>query len=45
MGTGSAMAYVSQDKIRNMIIPLPPYEEQIRIADTIDKALSVIGEV
>ena len=44
MGTGSAMAYVSQDKIRNMIIPLPPYEEQIRIADTISEALSVIGE-
>lgn len=39
MGSGSAMAYISQDKFRNMIIPLPPYNEQIRIIEFIDKLI------
>ncbi len=42
MGTGSAMAYVSQEKIRSMIIPLPPLAEQKRIVETLNKALIVI---
>lgn len=39
MGSGSAMAYISQEKFRNMIIPLPPYNEQIRIIEFIDKLI------
>ena len=42
MGSGSAMAYVSQDKIRNMLIPLPPYEEQKRITMTIDEMMQIM---
>ena len=43
MGTGSAMAYISQDKIRRMVIPLPPYEEQIRIVNTINIFMQTIN--
>lgn len=42
MGTGSAMAYISQDKFRNMVIPLPPYNEQVRIVKRINEVLSVV---
>lgn len=41
MGSGSAMAYISQDKIRNMLIPLPPIAEQRRIVEKIDVLLNV----
>ena len=41
MGSGSAMAYISQDKIRNMLIPLPPIAEQRRIVEKIDALLDV----
>jgi len=43
MGSGSAMAYVSQDKIRNMLIPLPPYEEQLRITSKLDELFKIIA--
>ena len=43
MGSGSAMAYISQDKIRNMVMPLPPYAEQKRITCKIDEVLSYIS--
>lgn len=42
MGTGSAMAYISQDRIRNMLLPLPPLAEQKRIADVLERALGVV---
>ena len=45
LGSGSAMAYVSQDKIRNMLMPLPPYEEQLRITKRIDEINSIIERV
>jgi len=43
MGTGSAMAYISQDRTRNLTIPLPPLAEQKRIAQVLDEVLKVIG--
>ena len=43
MGTGSAMAYISQDRIRNMPIPLPPLAEQKRIAETLEKVLGALA--
>ena len=36
------MAYISQDKFRNMVIPLPPYNEQMRIVKRINEVLSVV---
>lgn len=38
-GTGTTIAYISQDKSRNMLIPLPPLAEQHRIVEKIEKLL------
>jgi len=43
MGSGSAMAYISQDKIRGMIMPLPPLSEQIRIVEVIKNINDICG--
>lgn len=42
MGTGAAMAYISQDKTAKMVIPFPPYNEQVRIVDKIDRIMDLI---
>lgn len=42
MGSGSAMAYISQDKFRNMVMPLPPLAEQKRIVHRINEILSIV---
>ena len=42
MGSGAAMEYVSQKKIGEMLIPLPPLNEQKRIAAQIRKILLII---
>ena len=42
MGTGAAMAYISQDKTAKMVIPFPPYNEQVRIVDKIDMIMDLI---
>lgn len=39
LSTGSAMGYISQEKMRNMIIPLPPLSEQKRIVAKIEELL------
>lgn len=42
MGSGSAMAYISQDKIRNMLIPLPPIAEQKRIVEKLEAMMELL---
>lgn len=42
MGSGSAMAYISQDKIRNMLIPLPPFNEQKRIVESLETMMKLL---
>ncbi|MBQ9221816.1 restriction endonuclease subunit S [Succinivibrio sp.] len=44
LSTGSAMGYISQDKMRNMIIPLPPLAEQKRIVAKIEELLPFIDK-
>lgn len=41
MGSGAAMEYVSQKKIGEMLIPLPPLTEQHRIVEKLDAMLSL----
>ena len=38
-GTGTTIAYISQDKSRNMLMPLPPLKEQKRIVAKIEELL------
>ena len=42
MGSGSAMAYISQDKIRNMLIPMPPIAEQKRIVEKLEAMMELL---
>ena len=37
LGTGTTLAYISQEKYRRMLIPLPPLNEQYRIANRISE--------
>jgi type I restriction enzyme S subunit len=39
LGTGMTISYISQDKYRDMLIPLPPLSEQKRIVDRIEQIL------
>ena len=41
MGSGAAMEYVSQKKIGEMLLPLPPFAEQQRIVEKIDSLLEI----
>ena len=43
MGSGAAMEYVSQKKIAEMLIPLPPLAEQHRIVEKLDALLSLVA--
>lgn len=39
LGSGTTIPYISQDKYRNLLIPLPPLAEQHRIVEKIDQLL------
>lgn len=41
MGSGAAMEYVSQKKITEMLLPLPPIVEQRRIVENIENLLEI----
>lgn len=43
-GEGGAQPNISKEKILNSVFPLPPFEEQRRIVDKIDKVLSLVEE-
>ena len=45
LGTGSAMAYVSQSKVNNLIIPLPPLAEQKRIVAKLGELLPLCDQL
>ena len=45
LGTGSAMAYVSQSKVNNLIIPLPPLAEQKRIVAKLEELLPLCDQL
>ncbi len=45
MGTGSAMAYISQDRIRNMPIPFPPLAEQKRIVERVEEIFRLLDTI
>lgn len=42
LGSGSAMAYVSQKRIKEMLIPLPPLAEQKRIVEKLDSFIDIL---
>ena len=41
-GRGMTVAGIRRDELRSFLIPLPPYNEQIRISKVIDEALNMI---
>lgn len=45
LGGGSAMAYVSQKKIGEMMIPLPPLAEQKRIVEKVNSLFSILDTI
>lgn len=45
IGTGTTIAYVSQKKSKEMLIPLPPLAEQQRIVARVDELMAQIDEM
>ena len=43
--TGSTVQHVNMESIRPHLIPLPPYNEQLRIVDKIKEVLSLVDEL
>ena len=41
MGEGGAQPNISKDKIVNTIMPVPPFEEQIRIVEALESVLPI----
>lgn len=44
MGSGTTISYISQDKYKEMLFPLPPLAEQKRIVRALETILPVIDE-
>lgn len=45
MGTGTTISYISQDKYKEMLFPLPPLAEQKRIVAAIEKLLPLCEKI
>ena len=45
LGTGMTISYISQDKYRDMLLPLPPLLEQTRIVEKLDTVLEQINTI
>ena len=44
IGSGTTIPYISQDKYKNLLIPLPPLAEQKRIVAKIEKLMNLVDE-
>ncbi len=45
LGSGNQQKALSKTRVQNMVFPLPPVEEQNRIADILDQNLSIIEKI
>jgi type I restriction enzyme S subunit len=45
LGSGNQQKALSKTRVQNMVFPLPPVEEQKRIADVLEQSLSTIEKV
>ena len=45
VGTGTTIAYVSQNKSKEMLLPLPPLEEQYRSVSRIDEMMKICDKL
>ena len=43
--TGSTFKAIGGDVVKNQIIPLPPYQEQLRIVAKIEELFSVLDSI
>ena len=45
LGTGTTIKYISRTKFENLIIPLPPKNEQCRIVAKIEKLFALLDDI
>ena len=45
LGTGTTIKYISRTKFEELYIPLPPYQEQLRIVAKIEELFAVLDGI